>query len=134
MRDVLVDTSIWIDYFRSGEHSIGLNPLIEAHRVVTNDLILTELVPFLRVKGEARAIRLLNGLPKLALQIDWEAIIDLQVQCLKSGVNEVGIPDLIIAQNSEQNDCAVYSLDKHFALLQKTSGPSCTKRRDNSLV
>ncbi|HFD31916.1 MAG TPA: PIN domain nuclease, partial [Gammaproteobacteria bacterium] len=38
---------------------------------------------------------------------------------LKSGANGVGIPDLIIAQNAKQNNCTIYSLDKHFRLLNK---------------
>ena len=42
----LVDTSIWINYFRSGDHSGDLDFLIEENLVVTNDLILTELIPY----------------------------------------------------------------------------------------
>ena len=41
---------------------------------------------------------------------------------LKSGVNGVGIPDLGIAKNSVQNECAVYVLDKYFALLKANAG------------
>jgi len=42
-----------------------------------------------------------------------------QVKCIKKGINGVGIPDLIIAQNARQNDCAIYSLDRHFVLMEK---------------
>lgn len=119
---VLIDTSIWIDYFRSGINSNDLSALIDENLIVTNDIILTELIPFLRVKGKSKIIRLLNEMMKFPLQIDWEEIIRFQVKCLKFGINGVGIPDLIIAQNSKQNNCKIYSLDIHFMLLEKIIG------------
>ena len=50
--EVLVDTSVWIDYFRSGDKSEKLDFLIDENLVVINDLILTELLPLLIVKQE----------------------------------------------------------------------------------
>jgi len=49
---VLVDTSIWIDYFRGGDVSKGLNYLIDENIVVINDIILAELVPYLIIKKD----------------------------------------------------------------------------------
>ena len=43
---VLVDTSIWIDYFRGGSNSAQVDFLIDENLLVTNDLILTELILF----------------------------------------------------------------------------------------
>ena len=43
---LLVDTSIWIAFFSKGEHSI-LEDYIMENIVVTNDVILVELIPFL---------------------------------------------------------------------------------------
>ncbi len=40
---VLVDTSVWIDYFRTGNQSAELDDLIDENVIVTNDLILAEL-------------------------------------------------------------------------------------------
>jgi len=48
---------------------------------------------------------------------DWEGIRNYQVSCLKSGSNGIRIPDLLIAQNSIQNNVPVYSIDKHFKFL-----------------
>jgi len=116
---VLVDTSVWIDYFRAGEDSEDLNHLIDENIIVTNDIILAELVPYLKLKNETKVIDLLHEINKAPLNINWEEIIDFQVKCLKSGANGVGIPDLIIAQNARQNHCKVHSLDKHFRLLNQ---------------
>jgi predicted nucleic acid-binding protein len=116
---VLVDSSIWIDYFRGGEKSKDLDLLIDENLIVTNDIILAELIPYLKIKKQMKVVKLLHDVNRIPLDIRWEEIIEFQVKCLKAGANGVGIPDLIIAQNAKQNNCKVYSLDKHFRLLNK---------------
>ena len=117
--EVLVDTSIWIDYFRSSDNSKPLDILIDENLIATNDVILAELIPYLKIKKQAKVIKLLHAVNKMPLDICWNEIIEFQVKCLKEGANGVGIPDLIIAQNAKQNNCKVYSLDKHFCLLNQ---------------
>lgn len=117
--DVLVDTSVWIDYFRGGTDSAKLDLLIDDNLLVTNDIILAELVPFLKIKKQTEVINLLQAIKRLPLTIDWVEIIEFQVKCLQSGVNGIGIPDLIIVQNAKSNNCELYSLDKHFQLLNQ---------------
>ena len=115
---VLVDTSIWIEYFRAGHHSEKLEYLIDENLIVINDLILAELVPSLRVRNQRTIIRLLKNINHLELSINWNQIIDFQFKCLKNGLNGIGIPDLIIAQNAKQNRAEIYSLDSHFKLMK----------------
>lgn len=117
--DVLVDTSIWIDYFKAGDNSDDLDYLIDENLIVTNDIILAELIPYLKIKRQTKVIKLLYEINRIPLSIHWDELIEYQVRCLKSGANGVGIPDLIIAQNAMQNSCEVYSLDKHFKLLNQ---------------
>lgn len=114
---VLVDTSIWIDYFRGGENSADMDFLIDENIIIINDIILAELVPYLKIKKQTKVINLLYEVTQIPLDIHWEEIIEFQLKCLKSGANGVGIPDLIIAQNAKQNNFPIYSLDKHFRLL-----------------
>ncbi len=115
---VLVDSSVWIDYFRGGGNSDKLDFLIDENILVINDLILAELIPFLRIKNQYNLIDLLNFVERLDLKIDWEQIIDFQHKCLRRGINGIGIPDLIIAQNALQNHCKIFSLDQHFELMR----------------
>jgi predicted nucleic acid-binding protein len=115
---VLVDTSIWVDYLRSGNFSERLDFFIDENLIVTNDLILAELVPFLRVRNQRKLISLFRNIRRLDLFIDWNQIIDYQYKSLKSGINAVGIPDLIIVQNAIQNDCEIFSQDNHFFLMK----------------
>jgi predicted nucleic acid-binding protein len=115
---VLVDTSIWIEYFRTGNNSEKLDYLIDENLIVINDLILAELVPSLRVRNQRKIIKLLNDINKLELSINWDQLIEFQFKCLKNGLNGIGIPDLIVAQNAKQNHCEIYSLDSHFKLMK----------------
>ncbi len=116
---VLVDTSIWIDYFRGGDNSQDMEFLIDENLIIINEIILAELIPYLKISKQIKVIKLLYEITRNPLNIDWEEIIEFQLKCLKSGANGVGIPDLIIAQNAKQNKCKIYSLDKHFRLLNK---------------
>ncbi|MCD4715457.1 MAG: PIN domain-containing protein [Desulfobacterales bacterium] len=115
---VLVDTSIWIEYLRSGNNSEKLDFLIDENLLVINDLILAELIPSLKVRNQRKIIKLLYDINKLKLAINWEQLIEFQFKCLKNGLNGIGIPDLIVAQNAKQNRCEIYSLDNHFTLIK----------------
>jgi len=117
--DVLIDSSVWIDYFRGGNKSSKLECLIDENLIVINDIILAELIPYLKIKKQFKVIKLLQEIKRLPLLVDWEELIDNQVKCLKGGANGIGIPDLIIAQNAKMNNCMVFSLDKHFQLLNR---------------
>ncbi len=116
---ILVDSSVWIDYFRTGKKSHRLDEFIDNNLICTNDVILAELVPFLRIKKAHRVIHLLNEITRIPLKIDWEAIIDYQTLFIENGINNIGIPDLIILQNVLQNELILYSFDKHFKLMNQ---------------
>ena len=115
---VIVDTSVWIEYFRSGKNSATLDFLIDEDLIIINDLILSELIPSLKVRNQRKIIKLLSSINKIGLSINWNQIIEFQFKCLKNGLNGIGIPDLIVAQNAKQNNCEIYSLDDHFRLMK----------------
>lgn len=115
---VLIDSSVWIDYFRSGNLTDELDHLIDSNLVVVNDLILTELIPFLRLQNQKTLIGIIHDVGKLPMSIDWGQIQEFQFTCLKNGINGIGIPDLIIVQNAIQTGSMIFSLDKHFKQMQ----------------
>jgi predicted nucleic acid-binding protein len=116
---ILVDSSAWIDYFRSGNNSDKIDELIDQNVICINNLILAELIPFLKVKNQNRVIKLLYDITNVSLNINWQKIISYQTLCIKNGINKIGIPDLIILDNVIQNDLILYSLDKHFSLINE---------------
>jgi len=119
---IIVDTSVWIEYLRSGHNYTKLDFLIDEDLIVINDLILAELVPFLKIQNQKNIIKLLFNIKKLDLILNWDQIIEFQFNCLKNGLNGIGIPDLIVAQNAKQNRCEIYSLDNHFRLMKDIVG------------
>ena len=122
MSQVLVDTSVWISFFRGDEPAQVLFPLLDANRVCVNELILAELVPSLKHRREDTIIDMLQAIERLELRIMWPQITEMQVMNLKAGINKVGIPDLILAQNALQNALPILSFDKHFELMRESTG------------
>ena len=116
---ILVDSSIWVDYFRGKEAAGSVDWLIDEGVIATNDLILSELLPALIMRNQVKLVSILKEIPRLPLAIDWDEIVANQVACLRHGINNLGIPDLIIAQNAIQHDASLFTLDKHFRLMAK---------------
>jgi predicted nucleic acid-binding protein len=119
MSYVLVDSSVWIEYFGVSK-SIEINQLeelIDNNQICINDLILSEILPSLYHQKQKDLIEVLKSIRNIKLKINWEEIIELQRLNLKNGINKVGVPDLIIVQNVLQNGLRLYSFDKHFHIM-----------------
>ena len=110
---VLVDSSVWIDYFRNGANPL-LDRLITEDLVVINEIILTELIPALELQQQKEVIESLGNLEIVPLSIDWSLIRKYQTLNLQNGINKVGIPDLLILQQVIESNLTLYSFDKHF--------------------
>ena len=115
----LVDTSAWIEYFRGNRKFSFINRLIEANVICTNDIILTELLPSIVQKREHSLANILNNVKKYPLLIDWQEIRAIQLLNLKHGNNNIGISDIIIAQNCIQSRLKLITYDKHFVAMAK---------------
>lgn len=90
--NVLIDSSVWIQYFRKGGIQ-KLDRLIEEDLACINELILTELAPALILKDETELLEGLQAMEMIPLNVDWAIIRDYQLMNLKSGINKIGIPD-----------------------------------------
>jgi len=119
---VLIDSSVWIEYFKGNQETYLLNTLIDTNSICVNNLILAELLPAIDHKKEYELKEILISITNLELNINWNHIIHMQTLNLKNGINRVGISDLIIAQNAIDNDIKLFSLDKHFKLMSKLHG------------
>jgi len=117
IKPVLVDTSVWVGYFRNNDDAEILKRLFEENRLVINDVILAELLPAMTIFGKKDPIEKLRALERLPVFVNWEGLIDLQVQCLKHGVNGIGLPDLMLVQTAIEYKTAIFSKDKHFSLM-----------------
>ena len=115
MSIVLVDTSIWIDFFSSPDlpESIVVDELLADGLVCTTGLIKAEVVPVARTAGEYRQLReFFDALPLVAEGDGfWEDAIRYQYLLKRGGVYKVSIPDLVIATVALRNDKAIYTKD-----------------------
>jgi predicted nucleic acid-binding protein len=115
---VLVDSSIWIEYFKSGGLP-KLDFLIKEDLVCINEIIFTELAPILIKNDETVALDGLKVIERIPLRIDWDIIRQYQLMNLQNGINKVGIPDLIILQQVIDEKIALFSFDQHFNLMNE---------------
>jgi predicted nucleic acid-binding protein len=119
MKDNIIDSSAWIEYFKGNRIYSFITDLIYTNAICTNDIILTELLPSIIHKRENKLANILNSLRKNILIIDWQEIRNIQILNLKHGNNNVGISDIIIVQNCIQNESKLITNDKHFKIMAK---------------
>jgi hypothetical protein len=119
MSHILVDSSVWISFFKGSIDKDSFFNLIDTNQLSTNDLILSEIIPSLSVKKETNLMKILYQIQRYGLAINWSALISFQAKNLRKGINKVGIADLIIMQNAIDNNLKLYTLDSHFKLMSK---------------
>ncbi|MDR1468442.1 MAG: PIN domain-containing protein [Spirochaetaceae bacterium] len=61
MKDTIIDSSAWIEYFKGNQLYSFITDLIYTNTICTNDIILTELLPFIIHKRENELADLLNS-------------------------------------------------------------------------
>ena len=116
---ILVDSSVWIEYFKGTKRAILVNELIDNNSLCINDLILAELLPAINQRKEVHLREMLLSVAKTEVKINWNQIVYMQTQNLLHGINKVGIPDLLIVQNAIDNNLQLFSYDKHFRLMSE---------------
>jgi predicted nucleic acid-binding protein len=118
MNDVLIDSSVWISYFKSRNDFSFIDDLIDDYRICTNDVVLTELLPSIAHKKEFILAHLLKSLSKYDMNINWQELQLYQLLNIKNGNNKVPITDILIAQNCIQNSLILLTQDKHLLLMK----------------
>ncbi|MCG8338555.1 MAG: PIN domain-containing protein [Proteobacteria bacterium] len=115
--NVLVDTSIWIEFFNHPESKNGekLERLIVDDRVVCSGIILAELLQGAKIEKEYRAIKD-NMIVFPFLEANYETWLftgKTAYDLRRKGIT-VPISDTLIATLAKENNCLVFSLDNHF--------------------
>jgi len=118
---VLVDTSVWIDFFRKKEPAYGLvSELMGAERICSIGIVLAELLQGAKSMKEISVVKdfihvfdFLSETPQL-----WEEAGVLSFRLRGKG-RTVGLSDCLIAVMSKQYDVALLSFDKDFAIIKE---------------
>ena len=123
MSDILVDTSVWLDFFKVKDSPYGetLDRLLEEERVCTTDLIKAEIIPGARTPKQFRELKdYFNALPLANEPASlWEDIMEVQFRLKRRGINGISIPDLIIAVVAAANGKVILTKDSDFGRIQR---------------
>lgn len=115
--NVLVDTSIWIEYFNKPDSNAGksLENLLKKGRVFLTGIILTELLQGAKIEKEFESIlESMLALPFLETTLNtWIQAGRISFALRKKGIT-IPTTDLIIANLSLENNCKIFTLDLHF--------------------
>ena len=120
--DYIIDSNIWIEFFNKRNYFDSVSDLLINNEVYINKIILAELVPSARSNNEKEFIDCLYGIELLELNINWDEIIEIQYNCIKKGINKLGLLDIVIAQNAKQNNAGIFTINRHMILLCKLIG------------
>jgi predicted nucleic acid-binding protein len=115
----IIDSCVWIDFFAQRRHLDAVSELLLDGQAYVNPVVLAELRPTARKLGQKQLLAGLEAIDMLPLSIDWDEIESIQYRNLMSGMNGIGIMDIMIAQNAKQNEAIVFSTDKHMKHLGK---------------
>lgn len=121
---VLIDTSVWIEFFRKQEpYFSAVQDLIEEDRVCCVGLIYAELLQGAKSENEINTLRefihVFDFIPELPAI--WEKA-GLMLRTLKKKGKSIGLADCFIASCAVSCRAEVLTLDRHFDVIKKLEG------------
>lgn len=118
MSQVLVDSSVWIEFFRHRDAPVSqvLDGLLANRLVCTTGVVMAEVIPGARSAREFRRLRaLFDALPLAPERAGfWTHLIRFRRRLVIRDIPDIGIPDLIVATVAIQNRKLIFSLDEDF--------------------
>jgi len=117
MAKVLVDTSVWVSFFRgaSSVFTDQLAELLQNDAACTTAIIRTELLSGTRNESEFRALaNTLSAIDQLSEMPDfWDRVAHYRFQLARKGI-QASITDLSIALMARDHRCPLLTEDKEF--------------------
>ncbi len=119
MSGVVVDTSIWVDYF-SGEDFPVLDNALRQGSVILPPVVLAELISGAhRPRERVALIDFLSDLPLCETPRDhWIRVGELRRRCREKGVS-VSTPDAHVAQCALDIDAPLLTRDGIFSAIAR---------------
>lgn len=121
MKEIVVDTSVWIQAFRGKDIPL-LEESLKGGRVILPPLVLSELLSGTKnKKGEQSLTRFLSYIPLHPVgRAHWREIGLLRARLSREGLT-VSIPDCHIAQCTLEIDGILLTEDKIFSKMAEHS-------------
>jgi len=118
---ILIDTSVWIDYFRGADQELveHLQRLLDEDQTALAMPVRIELLAGSSKKDFSRLRRALSALPTfIPGESTWRVIESWVESALLKG-ERFGVMDLLIAALAAENGLGLWSLDSDFDRMQK---------------
>lgn len=118
-QDVLIDTSVWIEFFRkssgTGDAVVGL---LSKGLVWIAGIVLFELVQGAKSETEkAGIVSRLSSLNYVEMSVPlWRQAGELAMALKKNGIN-LPISDILLAAAALEHNLQIFTLDKHFGSI-----------------
>lgn len=122
---ILIDTSVWIKYFRDKPASLSkkVDEILSRHEVYVPKIVIAELIQGSKSEREISVIEDFIDAFNIIDQRDdtWIRTGRLSYSLRKKG-KTVNLADCYIAVIAQEYDCRIFSLDEHFKDIQKSFG------------
>lgn len=120
---ILIDTSVWIEYFRNRSSNISnkVDEALSEKEVYVPKIIIAELIQGAKSEREVSIIRdFLEAFNIIDQKEDtWLKAGELSFSLKKKG-KIVNLTDCYIAVIAQENSCQIFTLDEHFKEIQKS--------------
>jgi len=112
---IIVDTSIWIEYFNNNNIVNFIEERIMEDCLFMKGPIVTELLQGLKTEKEYEKLKnSIDAIPYLEITLEnWKKAGNISNKLRRKGI-KIPLTDIIISAVAISNDAKVYSLDKHF--------------------
>lgn len=112
----MVDTSVWIEYFKNNQDYVGyIEENLRLDSIYITGPVITELIQ--GVKGDKECMLLINtinAIPYLECSFqDWIMAGELSYRLRQTG-KVIPVTDVLIAAISIRNSAKILTLDNHF--------------------
>lgn len=126
MSEVLIDTSIWVEFFREPNSNWAktVELLLGEKRVCTTPLVMVEVISGARNRSEFHRLkRDFEALPRLEPPADlWDQLLESRWQLKSRGISGISIPDLVIAHTALTHQKTIFTRDQDFQRMQRFLG------------
>jgi predicted nucleic acid-binding protein len=121
---VLVDTSVWIEFFRKKEPWFSaVSGLMDEKRICCSGIILAELLQGAKSDKELEILRDFRHVFEFIEESTdlWQAAGELSHTLQRKG-KSIGLSDCYLAVSAREYKLKLLSLDKHFAVMRGAAG------------
>ncbi len=123
MKNILIDTSAWVEYFKGNPTVVAMVHNREVYVSFITGPVITELIQGMKTEKEKESFYIsLESLPRLKItDQDWSNAGKLGALLRSKGIT-VPLADLIIYTVARNNNCSICTIDKHFKIINTTLG------------